>query len=99
MPRSLATLVLIGLATLPAAANADRLVKGRSLVEVGVSGYRAELASAGGLSNGWGEAGEVGVHGAYYRFLSDHWTLGVAGGYHVGQNKLELTNVESTVKT
>ena len=99
MSRSFAAVVLIGLVTLAVPARADRLVKGRSIVQLGVSGYRAQLTGPGGPGSGRDERGEVGVHGGYYRFMSDHWTLGVAGGYHVGQNKLESATGEGTIST
>ncbi len=99
MSRSLAVVVMIGLAALPSAAQADRLAKGRSLIELGASGYRAQLTGPGGAASGRDERGEVGVHVAYYRFLSDQWTLGLAGGYHVGQNKLESATGEGTIDT
>jgi len=100
MSRSLASAVLIALVVLvvlPRPATADRLVKGRSLVEIGVSGYRAQLAGPAVVVPR-DERGEVGVHAAYYRFLSDHWTFGLAGGYHLAQEKLESGAGTGTLK-
>jgi len=66
---------------------AGRLGKGRSLVLIGIGGYRGEFVHvvpviSSPWFSGMDEVGEVGGDIAYCRFLSDHWTLGIAGGYH-----------------
>ena len=86
---------LLCLATGPA--QAERLGKGRSLVLVGISGHRGQFIALAPLTGspdwltfgGPTEVGEVGGEAAYYRFLSDHWTLGLAARYHANRVKTE----------
>src|SRR6266540_3582883 len=86
MFRSMATVSVIAAGLLVAGpARAERLVKGRSVVLVGIGGHTGEFGSAFGAEFGRFESGELGGHLGYYRFLSDHWTLGISGGYHAGQ--------------
>ena len=88
MPRSIAIASLIGLALLIVGpARAERLGKGRSLVLVGVSGHTGQFVQPAPFRF---QSGEVGGHLAYYRFLSDQWTLGISGGYHA--SRLEVDN-------
>jgi len=73
----LVTAILIGLAvSLAGSARADRLGKGRSLVEIGIGGHSVPN-------------GELGGQLGYFRFLSDQWTLGVSGGYYANRTKFE----------
>jgi hypothetical protein len=86
-----ALLLIAAAASLATPARADRLGKGRSLVLVGIGGHRGQFV-LGTVAQGHFEVGEVGGELAYYRFLSDQWTLGVAGGYHASASKLEATS-------
>ena len=45
------------------------------------------------------EIGEVGGEVAYYRFLSDQWTLGISGGYHASRLKTEELGLTWTSDT
>src|SRR5262245_22687781 len=66
MSRMLGTAILIGPAVPRAgSARADRLGKGRALVEIGIGGHSVPN-------------GELGGQLGYFRFLSDQWTLGVS---------------------
>jgi hypothetical protein len=90
MTRSIAIASLIGLVLMLAGpAGAERLGKGHSLVFVGIGGHTGQFVSPQGAAYGRFDSGEVGGHLAYQRFLSDHWTLGVSGGYHGGQMKVD----------
>src|SRR5438477_6251587 len=62
----------------------EGLGKGRSLVLVGIGGHRAQVAYPQSPSFPF-ESGEVGGGIAYYRFMSDQWTLGASGAYHGGR--------------
>jgi hypothetical protein len=96
MLRSITSALLVGLALLSAGpAHADRLGKGRSLVLVGIGGHTGQFVAGGGTGR-FPEFGEVGGHIAYFRFLSDQWTLGVSGGYHVGHMKVDENNPNGT---
>ena len=90
--RSLLFLVIIAFVAFPA--RAERLGKGRSLVLFGVGGHRGEFVYLGGGFRY--ESGEVGGDVGYYRFLSDQWTLGISGGYHVGGVKTDEKNPNGT---
>jgi hypothetical protein len=90
MFRSKATLLVIALGLLLAGpVRAERLVKGRSLVLVGIGGHTGEFGSAFGAEFGRFESGELGGDVGYYHFFSDHWTFGISGGYYAGQLKIE----------
>jgi len=87
MSRMLVTAILIGLAvSLAGSARADRLGKGRSLLEIGIGGHSEPTNELGG---------QLG----YFRFLSDQWTLGVSGGYYVNRLKSENSAYIQTVNT
>jgi hypothetical protein len=97
MSRLLVAASLLGLtvclaATLAGPAHAERLGKGRSLVLVGIGGHRGEFVYPGSSIFGSIESGEVGGEIAYCRFLSDQWTLGISGGYHAVQMKIDENN-------
>ena len=85
-------LLLVVAACVAFPARAERLGKGRSLVLVGVGGHAGEFVYPGAVDLGRVESSEVGGELAYYRFLSDEWTLGIAGDYHTGSSKLEGTS-------
>src|SRR2546426_1085995 len=77
-------------ASLASPARAERLGKGRSLVFVGIGGHTGEFIYPG--VGGIIEFREVGGQVAYYRFLSDEWTLGISGGYHAGRLTIDENN-------
>jgi hypothetical protein len=79
-------------ASLAGPAHAERLGKGRSLVLVGIGGHTGEFVYPAGAQYGRIESGEVGGELAYYRFLSDQWTLGISGGYHAGRMRIDENN-------
>ena len=100
MSRLLVVASLLGLtvclaATLVGAAHAERLGKGRSLVLVGIGGHTGEFTYPGDATFRL-ESGEVGGEIAYYRFLSDQWTLGISGGYHASGMKTDENNPNGT---
>ena len=82
-------------ASLAGPAHAERLGKGRSLVLVGIGGHTGEFTYPGATIYHF-ESGEVGGEIAYYRFLSDRWTLGISGGYHAGGMKVDENNPNGT---
>jgi hypothetical protein len=77
------------LAALAGSARADRLGKGGSLVEVGIGGHTGQFTYPGSVGVSHIQSGEVGGELAYFRFLSDAWTLGISGGYHASRFKGE----------
>lgn len=76
-------------ASFAAPARGERLGKGRSLVQIGVGGHTGEFGYPGFVAIGRYQSGEVGGELAYFRFLSDQWTLGISGGYHASRFKGE----------
>jgi len=76
-------------ASLAGSARAERPGKGRSLVEIGISGHTGQFTYPGIVSFGRYQSGEVGGQLSYFRFLSDQWTVGISGGYHAGRLKDE----------
>jgi hypothetical protein len=92
------------LTLLSGTAQAERLGRGSSLLLVGIGGHRGEfvaflpplpsLSFPGSLSRY--ETGEIGGEIAYYRFVSDRWTIGVSGGYHASSRKTEVELSEVT---
>jgi hypothetical protein len=108
MARSIVAVACVSaLLLLSPAARAERLGKGRSLVTVAVSGHRGEFVTIVPLVSVLGfpgaldrnEIGEVGGEIAYYRFLSDQWTLGIAGGYHGSNTRTTGSGVSGTTDT
>jgi hypothetical protein len=107
MTRSIAIASLTGLALLlSGAARAERLAKGRSLVLIEIGGHRGEFVSVvPALTTAFpgavfrNESGEVGGEIAYYRFLSDQWTLGISGGYHASRVKTDELDLTLTSDT
>lgn len=108
MTRSIAIASLIGLALLlPGVARAERLGKGHSLVLVEIGGHRGQFVSVlppltfagfpGAVFRN--ESGEVGGEIAYYRFVTDQWTLGISGGYHASRMKTDELDLTETTDT
>ena len=96
MIRSLAIATLIAITLLPAGrADAARLAKGNSLVLVGIGGHSGQFLYPTDFLARF-ESNELGGHLAYYRFVSERWTLGIAGSYQVGQLKAEENNPPGT---
>src|SRR5689334_12969779 len=94
MSRSLALASLIGLSLLLAApAHADRIGKGHTLIFMGIGGHIGEFVGPGPFRD---ESGEVGGQLAYNRFLTDHWTVALAGSYHASQFKTDRNNASGT---
>ena len=102
MSRLLVAASLLGLtvclsASFAGPVHAERLGKGRSLVLVGIGGHTGEFIFTNASSAfARFESGEVGGDLAYYRFLSDQWTLGISGGYHAGRVKNDENNPNGT---
>ena len=95
MNRPVATALLVAMALyLAGSARAERLGRGSSLVLVGIDGHTGGFLLPGGPFRLI--ADEVGGELAYCRFLSDIWTLGLSGSYHVGGLRLAQNNPNGT---
>jgi hypothetical protein len=92
---SLISLAACLAASLAGPAHAERFGKGRSLLLVGIGGHTGEFTYPG-IATFRFETGEVGGEIAYYRFLSDQWTLGISGGYHASGRKTDENNPNGT---
>ena len=88
-------LVCVAACALATPAAAARLVKGSNVVWVGLNGNVAQLLDT---ATGISPSGELGVHVALNRFLSDAWTMVVSGGVDAGSSKLELAAGGGTFK-
>jgi hypothetical protein len=73
-------------------AQADRLGKGRSLLSVGVAGHTGQFISPYGAFYFPYTSSEVGGSLAYSRFLSDQWTVAIAGTFYIGRARLDQNN-------
>lgn len=101
MARTLMTALFLGITSSLAlchtgVAQAERLAKGTSLVLAGIGGHSGKYSYPGFSSTRF-ENGEVGVEVAYYRFVSDAWSLGIAGGFHAGGLKSEENSPPGTL--
>jgi len=81
----------LGLCTSASRAEAARLVRGNSVVWIGLNGNVAQLVGPALGHAVVTESPELGVHVAYSRFLSDAWTVAFSGGYAFGRRRFEYS--------
>ena len=81
------------------AARAEHPGEGRWMLWLGINGNRAQLVGPTTSPINTFENPEYGVHAAAGYFLSDEWTLQLAGGYDVGRSRFEPSSPGAPAET
>ena len=92
-------LLILLSAALPGAARADHPGADSWMLWLGVNGNQAQLVgpTTGEISTF--QSPEIGLHVAAARFVSDEWTLQVAGGYDAARSRFAPTSPSAPTET
>jgi len=85
-------ILMVGMCLSATPAGAERLSRGSSVVWIGLNGNQAQLVGFGFARGVPIERPALGVHVAFNRFLSDHWTMAVSGGFDAGSSNFKYAS-------